>query len=151
MNPFNPKWFPPPDRPFQPAVRSVLGATAVGITTLLLPQGQFRNIVAVPPMLWIIYNLRQHTSGKPEEDYLGAVNVSMALIRLIDFSILRIPEKSLRRVRSDGSLETAEEIENMTLWQKFCWALDLSTTMRGIGWNWQVKNVDPVPENISRR
>jgi hypothetical protein len=147
----DPKWFPPPNRPILPSGRSTLGATAIGIATLLLPQGQFRNVIAVPSILWIAYNLRQHSTGKTEEDYMTAINVCMTLIKIADFAILGIPEQSVRRIRSDGSVETAEEIKNMTVSQKLRWNLDLFLTMRGIGWNWRVKNVDAVPADVSRR
>lgn len=147
----DPKWFPSPDRPFQAGERSVGGANLVGVATLLLPQGQFRNVIALPPILYIAYNLRQHTTGRADQDYLNAVNVCIALLKYVDFSILRIPEQELHRVRPDGSVETTKEVEEMTIWQKFKWNLDLYTTARGIGWNWRVKNVDLVPENVSRR
>ncbi|EXJ68268.1 uncharacterized protein A1O5_08883 [Cladophialophora psammophila CBS 110553] len=146
----DPKWFPPPDRPFQPGERSVFGASAIGITTLLLPQGQFRKIIAIPPILWIIFNLRRHTTGKLEEDYMTAINVCMILIRWLDFEVLHKAEQTFRRVKSDGTTETAEDIQKMTIWQKFCWGLQLFATMRGIGWNWRVKNVGEVPRDISR-
>jgi hypothetical protein len=148
----DPKWFPSPERPFQPGGRSILAAGTTSITTLLLPQGHLRKIIAVPPILWILYNLRQHTTGKVEEDYLTAINISMTLAKFIDVCVLRNAEQVLRRVKPDGSgVETAEDIQKMDLWQKFRWNLDLFTTMRGIGWNWRVKNVDEVPLNISRR
>ena len=82
---------------------------------------------------------------------MNAVNVCLALLKYVDFSVLRIPEQELYRIHPDGTTETTKEIEEMTLWQKFKWNLDLYTTTRGIGWNWCVKNVDPVPENVSRR
>ena len=148
----DPKWFPPPDRPFQPGGRGIFGAGTICITTLLLPQGPLRKIIAVPPMIWLLYNLRQHTTGKGEEDYLTAVNISMTLARFVDVCVLRDAEKELRRVNPDGSArETANDIQKMTRWQKFRWNLDLFMTMRGIGWNWRVKNVEEVPINISRR
>lgn len=128
-----------------------LAANGIGMLTLLLPQGHFRNAIAIPVLLWIPYNLRRYTTGKPVEDYLSAVQVSVALIRYLDFCTFKIPEQSLRRVGADGSTETPQEIQNMTLWQKLRWNFDLFTTLRGIGWNWRVKNVDDVPKDISRR
>ncbi|EXJ58575.1 hypothetical protein A1O7_06002 [Cladophialophora yegresii CBS 114405] len=110
----DPKWFPPPDRPFQPGGQSILAAGTIGITTLLLPRCQFRNFVAIPPIVWILYNLRQHTTGKLEEDYLTAVNISITLAKLIDVSVLHDAEQSLRRVRTDGGdTESAEDIQRM--------------------------------------
>jgi hypothetical protein len=147
----DPKWFPPPDRPLQLGERFTAGANLVGIATLLLPQGRFRNVIGLPPILYIAYSLRQHTTGRADQDYLNAVNVCLAVLKFVDFSILRIPEQTLHRVRPNGTIETAKEVEDMTIWQKFKWNLDLYTTARGIGWNWSVKNTENVPEDVSRR
>ncbi|OAP60780.1 hypothetical protein AYL99_05782 [Fonsecaea erecta] len=146
----DPKWFPPPDRPFQPGDLSVIGAGIIGITTLLLPRAQLRKIIPISLIFCIISNLRRHTARRPEEDYLNAVNVCLILFRCIDFAVLHDAEQTFHRVKSDGTIENAEHIEKMTIWQKFCWSLHLFTTMRGIGWNWRVKNVDEVPRDISR-
>ncbi|OAL20157.1 hypothetical protein AYO22_09129 [Fonsecaea multimorphosa] len=146
----DPKWFPPPDRPIQPGGPSVIGAGVIGITTLLLPPGQLRKTIPISLIPWVMLNLRRHTSGRPEEDYLTAVNVSLILVRCIDFEVLHNAEQAFRRVKSDGTMETAEDIEKMTIWQKCRWGLHLFTTARGIGWNWRVKNVDEVPRDISR-
>lgn len=147
----DPKWFPPPDRPVRPGSRDITAANAIGMAALLLPPGQCRNVIAIPPFLAIIYTLRQHTTGRNDEDYLTAVNVCMMLIRFIDFCVVNTPEQSFRRVRSDGRTETPQEIQNMTIWQKLRWNFDLFATLRGIGWNWRVKNVDDVRNDISRR
>jgi hypothetical protein len=147
----DPGWFPSADRPFQDGGKTLLAASAVSITTLLLPRGHLRKIVAIPPSLWLLYNLRQHTTGKRADDYLMAVNVSMTLARFIDVCVLHDAETDLYRTNPDGSpKETAEDIQRMTLWQKFRWNLDLFMTMRGVGWNWQVKNIEPVKSDQSR-
>ncbi|OAG43733.1 hypothetical protein AYO21_01960 [Fonsecaea monophora] len=101
-------------------------------------------------ILCILANLRIHTAGRPEEDYLNAINICLILIRCIDFEILHNAEQTFCREKSDGTFETADDIEKMTLWQKFQWSVSLFTTMRGIGWNWRVKNVDKVPKHLSR-
>lgn len=145
-------WFPSQDRPFQAGGRSILGAGTIGITAMLLPQSTLRTTVAIPPILWFLYNVRQHTTGKREEDYLTAVNISMTLAKFLDVGVLRNAENEFQRVNPDGSArETPDDLQKMTLWQKFRWNLDLFVTMRGIGWNWRVKNVDEVPLDISRR
>lgn len=143
--------FPPPIRPLHPAGRALLTSNAVGIASLLFPQGRFRNIIAFPALLWIAYDVRQHGTGFVGSDYQDAVDLSMAFIRLVDFSILRVAELSVHRVRPDGSFETTEDVFNMTIYQKFRWSIDLFLTLRGIKWDWRVKNVDQVSPKISRR
>ncbi|EXJ86025.1 hypothetical protein A1O1_06394 [Capronia coronata CBS 617.96] len=146
----DPSWFPPTDRPIRLGGRYVLAANAIPIATLLLPHGYLRHSLAIPALLWIPYSLRQYTTGQTEEDYLTAINVCMALGKYIDFCILRTSEHACRRVAPDGSLETLQEITTLTLWQKLRWNFDLFTTMRGIGWNWRVKNVEEVARDIPR-
>ncbi|OAL36985.1 hypothetical protein AYO20_03754 [Fonsecaea nubica] len=147
----DPKWFPPPDRPFQSGGPSVIGAGVIGIASLCFSPGHFRKITSISAILCILANLRLHTAGRPEEDYLNAINICLILIRCIDFEVLHIAEQTFCREKSDGTFETADDIEKMTLWQKFQWSVSLLTTMRGIGWNWRVKNVDKVPKHLSRR
>lgn len=147
----DPTWFPSSNRPNYPAGLAQAGSILIGVTSLLLPQGQFRNAIALPPLLWLAWTVRQHTAGSPEEDYLTAVNVVMAITKYIDFAVMRIPEQSCHRIRPDNRIETTDEINRMSLWQKFKWSLQLACTTRGVGWDWRVKNVEPVPPGISRR
>lgn len=128
-----------------------MGASLVGMGALLLPQGPFRKAIAIPPLIAIAYNIRRHSTGQPAEDYLSAVNVCMTMCKFVDFCVLDDPEQSCLRVWPDGTTETTQEIQSMSMWQKLRWNFDLFATMRGIGWNWKVKNVDEVPKDISRR
>lgn len=147
----DPKWFPSPNRPSYPAGLAQAGSTLIGVASLLFPQGQFRNVIALPPLLLLAWTVRQHTAGSPEEDYLTAVNIVMAITKYIDFVVMRIPEQSCHRIRPNNRVETTDEINRMSLWQKFKWSLQLACTTRGVGWDWRVKNVEPVPPGISRR
>lgn len=147
----NPTWFAPPNRPLRPVDSSVAAANGVAILTLLLPQGTARSIAGAPPLLWTAYNLRRYSTGKVEEDYLNAINVFTCLMRYVDFCVVNVPERDFRRVRPDGSTEPESHVRNMTIWQKVCWSLELFMTMRGVGWNWKVKNVQVVSMQLSRR
>lgn len=148
----NPMWFAPPNRPLRPATdSSVAAANTVAILTLLLPQGAARSFTGLPPILYIAYNLRRCSTGKIENDYLNAINVFTCLMRYLDFCVINVPERDFHRVRPDGNAETESDVRNMTIWQKFRWNFDLFMTMRGVGWNWRVKNVEAVPMQLSRR
>ncbi|KAK6379512.1 hypothetical protein LTS17_006430 [Exophiala oligosperma] len=72
-------------------------------------------------------------------------------MRYLDFCVINVPERDFHRVRPDGNAETESDVRNMTIWQKFRWNFDLFMTMRGVGWNWRVKNVEAVPMQLSRR
>jgi len=131
-----------------------LGASAINITSLLLPPGPVRIGMAMPALLYCLYSTRSHTSGKPAEDYIMAVNVSMTLLKFIDFVVLRTPEKCVYHVKDGRPVEASRNPENMNLWQKLKWSLSLFTTYRGLGWienwNWKVRNVDEVPEDTPK-
>ncbi|RVX67935.1 hypothetical protein B0A52_08540 [Exophiala mesophila] len=129
----DPKWFPSSNRPVYPTGLAQAGCTLIGVTSLLFPQGQFRNVIALPPLLLLAWKVRQHTSGSPEEDYLTAVNIVMAIAKYVDFAVMRIPEQSCHRIGTDKHVETTDEINRMSLWQKFKWSLELACTTRGIG------------------
>jgi len=143
--------FPPPDRTLHAPGRALLAGNAIGIASLLLPQGLFRNIITFPALFWIANDVRKHGTGLAASNYQDAVDLSMALVKLIDFSVLRVPEESVHHIRPDGRAETTEDVLNMTLHKRFRWGLDLFLTMRGINWDWRVKNVGMVPHNASRR
>jgi hypothetical protein len=145
------KWFPPADRPYL-EVGPTLGASfGVGFVGLLLPQGILRRAFAIPPLLFLLYNLRQHTAGAWEQDYLAAIQVTGFLIKTTDLCIVHHAENDFWRVKPDGSRrETNQEVHSMSPWRRLLWKLDLWTSIRGIGWNWKVKNV-PVVKQTSRR
>lgn len=148
----DPTYFPPAHRPYAPDSQMLLCANLIVASALLLPPGRYhRNLIALPGLLFTAYALRRHSSGKVEVDYLDAVNSSTLFLKWLDFAVLRVPERSAARVRDDGSVETADEVEKLTVWGKLKWVLSLLGTVRGVGWNWKVKNVDDVPKNVSRR
>ena len=136
------KWFPPQNRPCQP-VGPTIGATyGLCFVSLLLPRGVLRRALAIPPVLCLLYNLQRHTAGVWEQDYLAAIQVTIFLVKVTDLCIVHDAERDFRRLNIEG--DDAEAITRMSVWQKFWWKFDLWTSLRGIGWNWEVKNV---PEN----
>lgn len=143
-------WWPPETRPKRPAEQLLMIATTICVSSLLLPQGRFRVVVCLGPLIYLCTQLRTHSCGQMNSDYLSMVNFTIMVLKWLDFVAIRNPEQSLRRKQHDGSVETYDEIRNLSLWAKFRWSLSMFTTYRGIGWNWEVKNVDHVPKATSR-
>ncbi|KIW18353.1 hypothetical protein PV08_02641 [Exophiala spinifera] len=146
----DPRWFAPPNRPIRPVDSGAAAANGAAMLTLLLPPGPVRSAAGVPAILWIAYDLRRHTTGKIEQDYLNAINVFTCLMRYVDFCVVNVPEREFHRVRPDGGTEPENHVRNMTIRQKLRWGFDLFMTMRGVGWNWRVKNVEEVPVHLTR-
>jgi hypothetical protein len=123
----------------------------VGFVGLLLPRGLLRRSFAIPPLLFLLYNLRQHTSGVWEQDYLAAIQITGFLVKTVDLCVVHDAERDFQKTSGDdGTQKLGQDVRSMSTWQRFWWKFDLWTSLRGTGWNWKVKNV-PVVEETSRR
>jgi len=150
----DPSWFPPPARPLG-IHRQILPAFSfVCVSSLLLPPGAARRAITLPPLLYLLSQVRKCSAGTDVEDYVLAVNVTGLLYKYVDFILLCDTETQLYRVKEaenkDGP-RLNEDPANMGLWQKCKWSVDLWTTLRGVGWNWRVKNVDALRDNVTRQ
>jgi hypothetical protein len=75
-------------------------------------------------------------------DYLMPVQAVLAVIHWIDFFVIHSPG-GYSRAKDKGAVPTS-------LWEKLRWNWDLMISMRGIGWDWKVKNVPKGDVGISR-
>ncbi|RDW68472.1 hypothetical protein BP5796_09129 [Coleophoma crateriformis] len=109
----------------------------------------FRVLACTPLILYFLSQAMQMTTGDDALDYLTGAGCFVILLKWIDFMILHTPEKDFRRVgRAEGSFVGGEGVEERvpeTFLEKLLWSCDLWTTLRGIGWNWQVPNVPGTP------
>ena len=83
-----------------------------------------------------------------------AINVSQFSLRYVTSVLLANPEKYMHRVVVSGEKKgtaEAEDPQSMGLWSKLKWSMQFWSSMRGIGWNWRVKNVDEVPEKLQSK
>lgn len=142
------KYFPPPDRPLSSAPAILGSAYLISTTSLLLPSFPFRAYLPLPPILYLCYHARTHRLGSPAEDYLVAIDLAWLLVRWCDVALIHDPDRDLRRVKviQTGELESLDDIKSLSKWQRFTRTLNLMTSCRGVGWDWQVKNIDPVTE-----
>lgn len=149
----DPRYFPSPNRPLSSFPKILGSAYIVSTTSLLLPRTfPFRSYLPIPPILYLCYHVRTHRLVSLAEDYLVAIDLVWLLVRWCDIAVIHDPEHDLRRIKHTETreLESVDDIENLSRWQKFTRTLNLMTNCRGVGWNWQVKNIDPVTEGSRR-
>jgi hypothetical protein len=150
----DPKWFPPSNRPVRAGELVLVPFMLVCIASLLLPSGRARVLLTLPPLLYLLTQVRSTTSGINAADYMLAINISQLFHRYVTSVLFTTPETHMQRVVIRGEkkgMRKPEDAETMDLWSKLKWSLDFWFNMRGVGWNWQVKNVHEVPEKLQSR
>lgn len=149
----DPRWFPRQDRPLGNPGRLFGPFAATCFVSMLPPQSRARTFVALPVLIYCIIQVPKSTSGTVAGDITTAINFAMLSVKWIDFVLVRTPETYMHRVKMGGESKGAREPEDprtMALWQKVKWNLSFWINLRGVGWDWQVKNVDPVPQELSK-
>jgi hypothetical protein len=150
----DPKWFPPLNRPVKAGEFVLVPFMLVCIASLLLPSGRTRVLLTLPPLLYLLAQVRRTTSGINAVDYMLAINISQLFNRYVTSVLFTTPETHMHRVVIRGEkkgMRKPEDAATMDLWSKLKWSLDFWFNMRGVGWNWQVKNVHEVPEKLQSR
>ena len=147
----DPKWFPPPNRPIQAAGFVLVPFVLTCNASLLLPPGRPRALLTLPPLLYLLCQVRRTTSGVNAEDYMSAINIALLSSRYVTSVLVANPETDMHRVFVTGEKKWTREPEDpqsMGWWSKLKWSMSFWFSGRGIGWDWQVKNVDDVPANL---
>jgi hypothetical protein len=147
----DPKWFPPATRPQRPSEFVFVSFGLICTSSMLLPPGRRRVSLTLPPLLYLLTQVRRTTSGINAADYLFAINLAQLSYRYVRYVLLTTPEDDIYRVVVTGEKKGKREAEDprtMDLWSKLKWSTHFWFSWRGVGWNWQVKNVDDVPETL---
>lgn len=150
----DPKWYPQANRPVRSSGAVLVPFVLICSTSLLVPPGRPRALLTLPPLLYLLLQVRRTTSGINAEDYMLAVNISQFSCRYVTSVLFATPENDMHRVVLTGENKGMREPENaltMDWWSKLKWSMQLWSTLRGVGWNWRVKNVDDVPEKLQSR
>ena len=80
--------------------------------------------------------------------------ISSSPMRYVTSILFATPEKDMHRVVVAGEKKGTgepEDPQSMRLWSKLKWSMHFWFSMRGVGWNWRVKNVDDVPEKLQSK
>ena len=127
------------------------GFNSACVLSLLLLPGLARHSIGLLLLLYIHKEYSKSTTGQAVEDYMIAINIFITTLKFVDFVYLRIPEDAAHRVNASGqSTEDGNSIRNSSYWTRLKWAASLYSTLRGIGWNWRVKNVESIPPDTRR-
>ncbi|CZR63400.1 uncharacterized protein PAC_13297 [Phialocephala subalpina] len=99
----------------------------------LLPQGRARSISVTATLIYLIAPIPKCTTGQRASDLLLPTQGILVLVGWLDFFVLHSPNEFYRLKDKDKPPQTALG--------RLGWHADLCSVMRGVGWNWQVKNV----------
>ena len=147
----DPNLFPGPDRPIRVSDWVSIPFLLICISSFLLPPGAPRLVLTFPAILYLVFRVRTSTSGNQVEDYILAVNACGLIYKYVSFVVLKTPEFEIHRVFMSGAKKGSKIPEDpvaMEPWDKLKWSIQFWTSLRGVGWNWQVKNVDELPEKL---
>lgn len=96
-----------------------------------------RALVFFPVLCAAYYLVITSSSlGSAPADWSLALAITPQLLKALDIWVLTNAEKELRRVDS-----LSEDPVTFGTWKKVYWAIELISTPRGVGWNWEVPYV----------
>lgn len=133
----------------------VPGSIIVFAVTPLIPGARTRMFSILPILIILAAGKPAFTAHSVSDDYGGAFPALAMPLAFLDFFVLSLLEG--KEVRFMGRLDSGKaaagvsEDDCTTTWKKMKWALRLATSMRGIGWDWQVKGVPQHPDGSSGR
>jgi hypothetical protein len=128
----------------------------------LLPPGRARALSITAVLSCLLAQFR-HPTGDVIQDGLLPIQGLIIFSHWVDFYLLHGPEREFYQVRDvkdvkDGDVKGREaggkgegkerenvEGKNEGGRQGLGWHFDLMTSMRGVGWNWRVKNIPSSP------
>jgi hypothetical protein len=92
-------------------------------------------------LLYLVSQVVKYPTGDKAQDTLLPIQAMILVTQWIDFYVLHTPEKDYYRISRPE--EKKGSIKDQGWKERLKWAFDLKMTLRGIGWNWQVKNIPP--------
>ncbi|KAF4633757.1 hypothetical protein G7Y89_g4360 [Cudoniella acicularis] len=122
-------------RPLAPQPWLIPSMYLLCISGSLIPEGIVRSASVTLGLMYLALRIPKYTLGEVPQDYLFPIQALQAILHWIDFYVIHSPDDFSRA--KDGTSPPPPK----TAWGKLKQAWDLNTTMRGIGWNWQVKNI----------
>ena len=146
------QWYPPHDRPTCSALGSPFLPTAGACFMSTVVPSNLRIPIFLPAILLLLSRTRTCSTGAPEQDYMTGINTAVFVCKFVDFAILQTPEREYHRIdlTNQDKPVVNENPTAMSIWQRVKWNVSLWTTYRGIGWDWEVKNVERVPKNVTK-
>lgn len=100
---------------------------------LLFRPFPLRGFLVFPVLFALYCRIVTSTTGNAASDWSLALAITPQLLKALDVLLLTNAERSLRRL--DALEENPEAFGTL---RKSCWAFELMTTPRGVGWNWEI-------------
>ncbi|KAF3126353.1 hypothetical protein TWF594_001162 [Orbilia oligospora] len=119
-----------------------LQATRFIFKPSLIREKQYLALLAV--QIAIVYNLR---SDEPDPAFICGFLTTLMSLRLLPTLIWENPPDTTDRRDTDPDGWHLMEQSSV---KKFLWGFSWITTLRGIPWNWRVRNIPPQPSYASR-
>lgn len=126
-------------RPLVPRPHLVPSIYLTCIVGSFLPPGIIRSSTVAIVVTALIAQIPRATTGDIASDVLVPIQATLVLMHWLDFYILH--ESSEYRRHGDSENEARKK----GVWERLKWYIDLNASARGIGWDWQVKNVPELP------
>jgi len=131
----------------------MLGTSILGS---LLQPGKVRTIAVTSILGYLAAEVMANPIDKLAEDALLPIQSIVVFSHWISFYLLQTPEKEYMRVARHKSrhdkINDGDRVKEIgafesatTWWDKLRWVTSLKMTLRGVGWNWEVKNIPPKP------
>jgi hypothetical protein len=107
----------------------------------LLPPGKTRSLPITAVLAYLLAQFR-HPTGDVIQDGLLPIQGLILFAHWVDFYVLHDTEREYFRVK-EGAAEKGQgnDWEKTGTRRSLGWHFDLATSMRGVGWNWRVKNL----------
>jgi hypothetical protein len=107
-----------------------------------LAPGKVRSLCVTGILAYLVSLVVKYPTGSLANDALLPIQALILLTQWVDLYVLHTPEKEFRRVRDVKNENEGDVKLERTGWRaKLKWVWDLKTTVRGVGWNWSVKNI----------
>lgn len=103
------------------------------VLPLLFRPFPLRGFLVFPVLFALYCRITTSSTYHAASDWSLALAITPQVLRALDVLLLTDAERSLRRLD-----ELEEDPAAFGTWRKFCWAVELMITPRGIGWNWEV-------------
>ncbi|KAH8678573.1 membrane bound O-acyl transferase family-domain-containing protein [Tricladium varicosporioides] len=124
-------------RPLAPRPYLIPSIYIVCILGPLLPRSKARSVGVTLAILYLCFQIPKYTYGEKIQDYMFPIQALQAIIGWLDMYIIHSPDE----FHLNGEKIKVDEKVKKGWWKKLKESWLMNTTNRGVGWNWEVKNV----------
>jgi len=128
-----PSFVPEKARPLASRHHLIPSIFAVCLAGTVLPPNLFNILSVTTSALYLSAQIPAATSGTIPQDYMLPIQALVFITQWADFCVIHSPDEFSR--------DKDKEKVPKTWLEKLRWSWSLNTTLRGIGWNWRVKNI----------